>query len=93
MVTYLADGPNLFADPTAAYASYRNAYPGENGNRNYLREQSYVSLDMGLYKTFKVTEKSGITFRLEVFNVTNTQRFTTIDDRSIGVETVSASFG
>ena len=78
--------PNIFGDPTKAYTSYRNAYPGETGDRNLLRAPGYVTADMGLYKTFKVTEKSGLTFRLEVFNVTNTQRLTSIDDRSVGVE-------
>jgi hypothetical protein len=37
----------------------------------------YVSLDMGVAKSFKMPwgEKHNIQFRAEVFNVTNTQRF------------------
>ncbi|MDQ3179633.1 MAG: TonB-dependent receptor [Acidobacteriota bacterium] len=70
--------PNLFSDPQAAYSSYRNALPGEQGDRNILREPSYIVLDAGLYKAFTIAERHKITFRLEVFNVANTQRFTGI---------------
>lgn len=75
-VTDINGSPNLFADPTAVYKSYRNAKPGEAGDRNILREPNYVVLDMGLYKSFDITEKQKITFRTEVFNLTNTQRLT-----------------
>ena len=67
--------PNLFSDPTYAYNSYRNAYPGEYGNRNVLRYPSLFNIDLGLYKSFAVTEKLKVTFRAEAFNVTNTQHF------------------
>ncbi len=71
--------PNLFSDPLAAFQSYRNAYPGETGDRNILRAPGYVALDLGLYKAFKLPgEGKQIKFRWEVFNVTNTQRFTGI---------------
>jgi hypothetical protein len=75
---------NIFSDPVAAYRSYRNALPGEAGNRNILREESYISLDAGLFKSFNITERNKITFRLEVFNVSNTQRLTGISDFSLG---------
>ena len=68
--------PNLFSDPIAAYRSFRPARPGEVGDRNVLRGQGYISLDMGLYKSFKMPwEGHALQFRWEVFNVTNTQRF------------------
>ncbi|MEO8368976.1 MAG: TonB-dependent receptor [Candidatus Solibacter sp.] len=70
--------PNLFSDPTYAYNSYRNAYPGEFGNRNVLRYPSSISLDMGLYKTFSIVERLRATLRAEAFNVSNTQRFSGI---------------
>ena len=78
--------PNLFSDPTAAYRSWRPARPGEVGDRNVLRAPGYISLDMGLYKSFKIKEGQAIQFRWEVFNVTNTQRFdgATISDLSLG---------
>ncbi len=68
--------PNLFSDPEAAFLSFRDPRPGEGGDRNVFRNPGYVSLDMGLYKTFKMPwENHSITFRWEVYNVTNTQRF------------------
>ncbi len=70
--------PNIFSDTTAAYQSFRNARPGEPGDRNILREPNYVTFDAGLYKSFKVKENQSVTFRFEVFNVTNTQRLTGI---------------
>lgn len=75
--------PNIFSDPVAAYRSFRNAYPGEAGDRNILREPNYVVFDAGLYKSFSITEKQKITFRFEVFNVTNTQRLTSIADLAL----------
>ena len=69
--------PNLFADPTAAYQSYRDPRPGEGGDRNTLRQPGYFALDAGLNKRFPMPwEGHALTFRWEVFNVTNTQRFT-----------------
>jgi hypothetical protein len=69
--------PNLFADPRAAYQSYRDPRPGEAGDRNTLRQPGYFALDSGLHKTFRMPwEGHALTFRWEVFNVTNTQRFT-----------------
>jgi hypothetical protein len=75
-VTDVNGSPNLFADPTAVYRSYRNPKPGEAGDRNILREPNYFALDLGLYKSFNIGEKHKITFRAEAFNVTNTQRLT-----------------
>jgi len=67
---------NVFANPAFAMASFRNARPGEVGDRNVLRGPGYFSLDAGLYKTFHLPwENHEIQFRWEVFNVTNTQYF------------------
>jgi hypothetical protein len=81
-----AGQPNLFSDPLAAYRSFRPARPGEAGDRNVLRAPGYISLDAGLYKSFKIREGHTLQFRWEVFNVTNTQRFDglTISDLSLG---------
>jgi len=81
--------PNAFDDPVAAFRSFRNSRPGEVGDRNVLRGPSYISLDSGLYKTFKLPwEGHSLQFRWEVFNVTNTQRFDplTISDLSLGTD-------
>lgn len=68
---------NIFSDPTFAYQSYRNALPGETGERNVLRVPSFVSLDIGLAKHFTMPwkETHKLQFRWEAFNLTNTQRF------------------
>jgi hypothetical protein len=70
--------PNLFSDATAAYQSYRSPRAGETGDRNSLRYPGFVSLDFGLYKSFKMpyNENHHLVFRWEVFNATNTQRLT-----------------
>ena len=72
------EDPSLFGcDKTYAYQSWRNARPGETGDRNVIRMPGYVSLDMGLAKSFGMPwgENHRLQLRMEVFNVTNTQRF------------------
>jgi carboxypeptidase family protein len=71
------DPPKLFGCNTeAAYQSFRNARPGETGDRNVFRVPGYVSLDMGLGKSFSMpwSEKQKLQIRVEAFNITNTQR-------------------
>jgi hypothetical protein len=74
--------PNIFADPTEAYRSFRNAKAGEVADRNTLRFPSYFALDAGLSKNFNMWYAEGhrLTLRWEVFNVTNTQRFGVLSD-------------
>ncbi len=89
--------PNLFGDPTFAFQSFRNARPGEPGDRNLLRDPGFTSVDMGLYKSFGVTEHSKLTFRFEVFNVSNTQSLTGVSNFGVGLDpylkTPSSGFG
>jgi hypothetical protein len=68
---------NLFSDPAAAFASFRNARPGETGERNTLRVPGYSALDLGLGKNFKMpwSENHKLQVRFEVFNVLNYQHF------------------
>ena len=69
--------PKLFGCNTqAAYDSFRNAKPGESGDRNVIRAPGYVALDLGLGKSFSMpwSEKQKLQIRVESFNVTNTQR-------------------
>jgi len=87
--TSSADGgtgaPKLFGgsgcDIRAIYQSFRNAYPGETGPRNYLRFPGYLNLDMGMAKSFTMpwSEKQQLQVRWDVFNVANLQRFGAID--------------
>jgi hypothetical protein len=71
-----AGAPNLFTNPDAVFRCFREPRAGEVGDRNILRGEGYVSLDLGLSKNFKLPwEGHNLQFRWEVFNVTNTQRF------------------
>jgi hypothetical protein len=70
--------PNIFSDPTFAIQSFRDSSAGDVGDRNIIREPGYFAVDGGLYKNFNITERFKVQFRWEVFNVTNTQRFTGI---------------
>jgi hypothetical protein len=79
--------PKLFGcDPTAAYQSFRNAYPGETGQRNIFRLPGYTNVDLGLSKTFSLpwSEKQNLQLRWEVFNVANYQPFGTLDTSRTG---------
>jgi len=66
--------PNYWADPKVAYNSFRNAKAGETGERNIFRRLSYVTLDFGLAKSFRMPWGEGhrVQLRWEVFNATNT---------------------
>jgi Carboxypeptidase regulatory-like domain/TonB dependent receptor len=80
-------GGKLFGcNTTEAYRSFRNAYPGETGDRNVFRLPGYVNLDLGLGKSFNVpwSEKHKLQIRFEAFNVTNTQRMGAIDGSRTG---------
>lgn len=71
------DTRNFFADRQAAFNSFRNARPGETGERNTFRAPGYQTLDLGLSKsvTMPWNENHKFQFRWEVFNVTNVQYF------------------
>jgi hypothetical protein len=76
--TMLPDGPNLYADPEAAFDQFRWSMPGEIGERNILRGDGYFVIDFGLGKRFTMpTEGHSLQFRWEVFNITNSVSFDT----------------
>lgn len=68
---------SAFANPQAAYNAFRNARPGETGERNVFRLPGYSTLDLGLSKTFKMpwSENHKLAVRWEVINVMNFQYF------------------
>jgi hypothetical protein len=70
-------GPNMFADPVAAYNAFELTFPGESGTRNAVRGDGYFTIDTSLSKRFVMpyNEKHTLQFRAEAFNVSNTARF------------------
>jgi hypothetical protein len=82
--------PKLFGgggcNEKAIYQSFRNAYPGETGPRNYLRLPGYMNVDLGLAKTLTMpwSEKHQLQLRWDVFNVANHQTFAAIDTSRTG---------
>lgn len=85
--------PNLFSDPTFAFQSFRDPRAGEPGDRNVFRAPGYFALDSGLYKTFNLSERQRIQFRWEVYNVTNTQRFSGANISGNGISQDPFIFG
>lgn len=79
---------NLFSDPKAVYQSFRSGLPGERGDRNVFRYPGYVVLDAALSKSFTMpwSERHTLQIRWEVFNVTNTQRLTSVDGFTQGLD-------
>ena len=71
----------------------RLPYPGEVGERNLFRGDGYFDLDSGLSKVFKITESQGVKFAWEVFNVTNSVRFDTNPNTSLGVTLTGGTLG
>jgi len=66
---------SVFADPQAALNAFRNALPGETGQRNVFRGPGYSTVDLGLSKEFSMPYREGhkLSVRWEVFNVLNKQ--------------------
>jgi hypothetical protein len=85
--TRLVATPQFFGGcETSAFLSFRNSYPGETGLRDYFRYPHYINIDVGMGKTWKMpyNEEHSLQFRWEVFNLTNTQQFQTIDTSRSG---------
>lgn len=55
------------------------AYPASgtfgNAGRNILRGDSLKNFDLGLFRAFRITERQGLQFRAEIFNLTNHPNF------------------
>jgi hypothetical protein len=59
---------------TSAFARVTDVRFGNVG-RNTMRGPGVVNLDMGLFRTFKLTQQFEMQFRMEAFNVLNTPHF------------------
>ena len=64
-----------FADPTAVFAAFAHALPGDSGTRNPLRGDGYFDWDEGVNKSFALTDRTKLILRWDMFNVTNSVRF------------------
>jgi hypothetical protein len=64
---------------TSAFARVTDVRFGNTG-RNILRGPGVVNLDMGLFRTFKLTDRFQLQVRAEAFNVSNTPHFATPGD-------------
>jgi hypothetical protein len=82
-------GPKTVAEwfNTAAFAAPAAGYFGDAGTGS-IRGPGLVNFDVTLQKTFRVTERQGLEFRAEFFNIFNHTNFT-----SIGTTFGSGTFG
>ena len=71
---------NAFANGQTAALDFRLPIVGETGQRNNLRGPGFFSVDTGVNKTFRLTERQSLRFSAYAFNVTNSVRF---DSQSI----------
>ena len=85
-------GGSLFGcNSLEAYRGFRNAYPGETGERNVFRLPGFWVIDMGFGKTFDLPwEGHKFQFRWEVFNVTNTQEMGGVFNYIVGLDPQNA---
>ena len=75
------------------WRSLQNPYPGEAGQRNNFRGDGYFGIDARLAKTWKLSERTGLQFAWDVYNVTNSVRFDVNPLNSLQNLTTSGSFG
>lgn len=74
-----------------ANPNFRFAFPGESGQRNNFRGDGYYGLDLGVNKTFRITERQNVRFSASAYNLTNSVRF---DPATISADVQNAaSFG
>ncbi len=86
-------GPNLWANPALALASFQETMDGQTGSRDSLRGAGFFNIDSNLSKSFSMpwSEKQKLQLRWEAYNVTNTIKF---DPNSANLSlTSTAKFG
>ena len=88
--------PTCATDPTTGLSLGTNCvYPSNMTARNYFREPGYWTMNMGISKTFKVTEKVNLQFRSEFYNLFNHSNYyvqTGYEDSIGGLADVSALY-
>lgn len=83
--------PNLFRNPAAAQADITFTLPGLPGSRNTLIGPAFAALDTGINKSFRITERQRLQFRVTAFNVFNSVNF---NDNTLSLDPTSpATFG
>ena len=63
--TKAADGTALFTAPA------KGTFNHQDGIRNIIHNPGFSNWNVGLFKKFAITEKTGVQFRAEAFNVFN----------------------
>jgi hypothetical protein len=86
-----------FANPTTVLEQFANPLAGQSGNRNDLRGPGYWTIDAALLKNIRLTERVGLQFRAEAFNLLNGENFnppnTNINSSTFGVLSSTAGEG
>ncbi len=81
-------GPVLFPNNSG----FAVPLPGQNGSgRNIFVAPGYYNLDVGIIKSFSVTERFKIDFRTEMFNALNHVNFDNPRDASVGSPSFQSS--
>ena len=71
----LGPAADTFLSPGVSDPNFRFALAGESGQRNNFRGDGFFGLDMGVNKTFHITERQSLRFSASAFNLTNSVRF------------------
>jgi hypothetical protein len=77
---------NMWFDPTA-FVNPTQPYTYGNAARDLLDGPGWAEIDLGLHKSFKLTERFNLQFRWEAFNVFNRTNLAT-PDATVGTQTV-----
>jgi Carboxypeptidase regulatory-like domain len=67
--------PNLFSNPTAAFANFDFTPPGLPGSRNVIAGPAYAATDVGINKNFRITERLKLQLGVSAYNVFNSVNF------------------
>ena len=83
--------PNMFTDPTAEFANFDFTLPGLPGSRNVIGGPAYAATDMGVNKSFWITERFKLQMGVSAYNVFNSVNFS---DASLSLDPTSpGTFG